>query len=799
MDTSGSQEINYTKLDKHVVNFATKMLDYNWLVILTTLIVVIASAVGLKNYQMVTDFRVFFSDENPQLIAFNELEDTYVKNDVLLYVIAPKDGVVFNKEVLTAIEDITEESWKLTHSSRVDSITNFQHTYAEDDDLIVESLIEFPDSLSVDEIAQKKQIALDEPVLRDRLISSKADVTGINITFQMPDEDPQASIKSFDSAVILRDKMETKYPFLDIGITGFVAMDGAFFEASDTDAKTLMPGMFIAILVILGLLLRSFSATFVSLNLIIFSILIGMGISLWAGVKMTSASMPAPIMIMTLAVADCVHLYVTLLQGLGKGQSKREAIIESVRVNFMPVLLTSVTTAIGFLMMNFSDSPPFHDLGNITALGVMIAFVLAITFLPALTSVLPIKAKMRQDNILNRSMDKLADFVIRRNKGLLIGGFILSIIVLSFIPRNELNDEWVKYFSTDMEFRQDTVFSMENLTGIYQLSYSLKTNEAGGISEPEYLTNLANFKTWFEKQDGVLHVSSMSETFETLNKNMHGDDPAFDRTPENRKLAAQYLLLYEMSLPLGLDLNNRVDIDKSSTNFVVTTDQLSTNQIRALAGLGEQWLLDNAPEMATLASGGSVMFSHLSERNIKGMLRGTFLGVLLISFLLMFALRSVKMGVISLIPNLLPAGLAFGLWGLLVGQVNMASSIVTCMVLGIVVDDTVHFLSKYLRAKREQAMDTVSAIRFAFSSVGTALLVTTIILVCGFSILATSNFALNSSLARLTVIAIALALIVDFLLLPPLLMKLDSKPSAAKARDTNNTSTSTSELIGTGA
>jgi len=253
MPNRTSSQTAYTKLDNHVLTFANAVVNNRWLVILATLIVVIASAIGLKNYQMVTDFRVFFSDDNPQLLAFNELEDTYVKNDVLLYVIEPEGGNVFDPKVLAALEDITDQSWTLTHSSRVDSITNFQHTYAEDDDLMVESLIEFADSLSAEEIAEKKEIALNEPVLRDRLISSKADVTGISITFYMPEEDPQASLKSYNAAVVLRDAMETKYPFLDIGLTGFVAMDGAFFEASDTDAKTLMPGMFIAILIILGL------------------------------------------------------------------------------------------------------------------------------------------------------------------------------------------------------------------------------------------------------------------------------------------------------------------------------------------------------------------------------------------------------------------------------------------------------------------------------------------------------------------------------------------------------------------
>jgi len=762
----------YGKLDTRVVNFANWVQDHRWLVIFISLFAVLVTSMGLKNYQLETDFRVFFGEDNPQLIAFNDLENTYVKNDQLLYVITPKDGDVFDPKVLSAIEDFTDQAWTITHSSRVDSLTNFQHTYAEEDDLIVESLFEYADELSAEDIAAKKAIAMAEPILYKRLISENASVTGINVTFLVPDEDSTGSITSYDSAVALRDVIEAKYPFLDIGITGFIAMDGAFFEANDTDMSTLFPAMFICILLMLGLLLRSVSATIISLIVIVCSVGVGMGTGLWSGIIMTSASNPAPLMIMILAVADCVHLLVTFLQQLGLNKSKREAMIESVRVNFQPILLTSVTTAIGFLMMNFSESPPFHDLGNMTAVGVMAAFVLSVTLLPS-----------------------LADVVIKRKGILLIGGMLLSVIMLSFAPRNELNDEWVKYFSTDMDFRRDTVYSMENLTGIYQIAFSLKTGEANGIAEPEYIAKIDAFKNWFEQQKGVLHVDSMSETFKRLNKNMHADDETYHRIPDKRALAAQYLLLYEMSLPRGLDLNNRVDIDKSSTNFVVTLDQLSTNEIRAITTKGETWLTENAPELFTYASGGSVMFSHLSIKNITSMLKGTLLGILLISGILIFALRSFKMGVISLIPNLLPIGIAFGVWGLLVGQINMASSIVTCMVLGIVVDDTVHFLSKYLRARREKGLDAEGAVRFAFSSVGTALLVTTIVLVSGFAILGTSNFTLNSSIARLSAIAITLALVVDFLLLPPLLMKLDNKPRGANktlATDTTNESLSNS-------
>ena len=254
---------------------------------------------------------------------------------------------------------------------------------------------------------------------------------------------------------------------------------------------------------------------------------------------------------------------------------------------------------------------------------------------------------------------------------------------------------------------------------------------------------------------------------------MHGDDPAYHRIPENRQLAAQYLLLYELSLPFGLDLNNQLNIDKSSTQVVATLTALSSRELRDVAERGQQKLAELSPAMEAPGIGTSVMFSYISERNIKSMLLGVSIGLVVISAILVLALRSLKIGLMSLIPNLLPAGLAFGLWGLLVGQVNMAVSVVAAMTLGIVVDDTVHFLSKYLRARRERGLAAEDSVRYAFATGGVARVVTTMILAAGFAILAQSSFEINAAMAQLTAIAIAIALVVDFLLLPPLLMRMD--------------------------
>ena len=185
------------------------------------------------------------------------------------------------------------------------------------------------------------------------------------------------------------------------------------------------------------------------------------------------------------------------------------------------------------------------------------------------------------------------------------------------------------------------------------------------------------------------------------------------------------------------------------------------------------WLDQNLVDVRYTGSSPTLMFAHIGKRNVSSMLVGTTLALVLISFILVLALRSRRIGLISLAPNLIPAGMAFGLWGLMVGQVGMSLSVVAGMTLGIVVDDTVHFLSKYLRARREKGLDEKEAVRYAFNTVGVALWVTSLVLVMGFWVLSQSHFALNSDMGAMAAITIAIALIMDFLFLPPLLMKLE--------------------------
>ena len=771
-----------------VTEYAKAVIRWRYLILLLTLVWVGIAASGGRFLAFTTDYRAFFAEGNPQLQAFEKMQSTYDKSDNVLMVVTPKDGKVFSAQTLEQLIWLTEQAWQTPYSTRVDSITNYQHTQAFEDDLEVADLVEAPAALNSSELYQLQQIAVSEPVLVNRLINPDATVTALNITTQLPgkslNEVPEVVAFVRDLAA----QLEQRDPNLDVRLTGVMMLNNAFGESSQKDMASLVPLMFLMVMVLLGVLLRSFSATLVSITLIFMSIAVAMGTFGWAGFKLTAPTASAPTIILTMAVADAVHILVSFVAGLRAGMHKNDAMVESLRINMQPIFLTSITTIIGFLTMNFSEVPPLAQLGNIVAVGVAAAFVLSVTLLPALAVSLPIRIKAAVDTKQSK-MDSLAQFVIDNRRKLLWGMAAISITLIAFVPKNELNDEYIKYFDTSMDFRVDTDYATKHLIGPYTIEYSLNSGEENGISDPKFLKTVQEFVDYSLSLEPVIHANSITDIMTRLNKNMHGDDPSYYTLPQQRDLAAQYLLLYEMSLPYGLDLNNQVDVSKSSTRVTLSLKEMSTTDMLALEQTLATWLKANAPQYTFEAASAGLMFSHIGERNAKSLVGGAVIALILISFILIFALRSLKMGLISLVPNLIPAGVAFGIWGLLSGQIGMSVSIVAGMTLGIVVDDTVHFLSKYMRARREKGYDSYEAVRYAFANVGQALVVTTIVLICGFAILAISSFRMNSDMGLLTAITIGTALIIDFLLLPALLMAIDKKPLANKVTAKDSTDT----------
>lgn len=754
-----------------------------WMLFVTIMLVV-ASTMGAKNLYFRGDYNIFFDGTNKQLQAFDEIQATFAKTDSLAVVIAPKNGTVFTPKTLTLIREFTQAAWQVPYSSRVDSLSNYQHTEASGDDLLVEDLLLEEHTLTPERIEKVRQIALNEPVTKYSLVSETGDVAVVNITVQLPEVDKTREVEEvYSFASNLVDQYQQRYPDTAFYKAGIIAMNHGFMSSAQHDSSTLIPAMLLIVLCFLVFMLRSTLSVLATLVVIMSSVAATLGIAGWAGMFMSTATVNVPTLVLTLAVADCVHIVAVMRHHMSKGSSKAEAIIHSVRVNFLPVLITSVTTAIGFFMMNMSDSPVLRDFGNLAGLGVLIACVLAVTLLPALLKLLPIKVKQNTENNKVSFMDRLADFVLGKPKLILPLSVVIIAGTAALIPLNKINNESVKYFHKQSEFHQAVDFMEEHISGMDTISIAIKTHESQGIADPQFLHTISNFTDWLRAQPETDYVASLSDVYKRLNKNMHGDDDSFYRLPEERELAAQYLLMYEMSLPYGLDLNNQISIDKSSLKVQLTTENLGSSELLDLENRIYQWFLENAPRSdmnnyisryEVMASSPSLMFAHIGAINMKSMLMSLPISLILISTLMVFALRSLKLGVISLIPNMAPAVIGFGVWALISGEINLGLSVVVSLTLGVVVDDAVHFLSKYQIARKD-GQSPEQAIRYAFHTVGRALWITTVVLSAGFAVLSTSTFRLNSDMGQLSGMVIILALVVDFLLLPCLLMLFDKE------------------------
>jgi predicted RND superfamily exporter protein len=745
-----------------------------FITLFAVLLALVATGSGVKELTFTSDFRAYFSEKNPELHAFEAMEKRFSRQDNLYFLVSSVDQSLFSEKGLSLIELLTEEAWTLPHVQRVDSLQNFQNTDVDGDELIIDNFYrmdELPENLS--ELQQK---AINHPDLVLKTISENGEVTGINLTLFLPDgESSQASLEAVDGARQLLQAIRSDYPEFLIELGGSATSNVTMGEAIGQDISSLLIISFAVMLVIMLVMLRTISGVVLVTALIGMSVLITMGLFGWAGYTLTPPTGFVPTAIMTIAVADTIHILVSYYFHLREGEEKREALLNSLRINFAPVFITSITTMVGVLALNTSDSPPYRDMGNMIAVGVMVAWALTITFLPAALTILPAPDRFKSKG-QHRWMDTFADRVIRHHKVLFIVMLAVVAGCATMANRNIITERWHEFFDESFEVRRTVDNIDKSLKGLHALYFVADSQKNDGINQVDFLHQLDEFDQWLEQQPGVVHVSSLTDTIKRLNKNLHQNNDEWFRIPESSEAAAQYLLLYELSLPMGLGLETTMTSDRSATRLSATLERTDSASIREIERAAVKWAQENAPLLnITETTGLDVVFANLTHRNVSSMLEGTALALVIISLLMIGALRSLRLGLISMVPNVFPALMAYGLWGIIVGHVDTATSVVACLSLGIVVDDTVHFLSKYNYARTALKRNVEDAIRYAFHTVGIALLITSAILVGGFTVMEFSHFNPSRSMGLLLALTIAVALVIDFLLLPPLLLLADRR------------------------
>ena len=295
------------------------VVKWRWPMLLLPVILSVIAAYGGQFLKPSGDYRIFFGAENPQLTAFEELQDTYTKIDNVFFAVQPHEGDIFTPEILTALEELTTEAWTLPHATRVDSLTNFQHTRADGDDLFVADLVRGASALEAREIEEIRTIALAEPGIFGRALSPDQRAAGVNVTLQLPGLDLEETPIVAQAALAMAEDLESRFP-VRVEVTGMVMLNNAFTTVSIGEMVTLVPLMYLVIVLMIFLLVRSLTATISATVVTFLSILTAMGAAGWMGMLITPPSSVAPTVIATLAVADSIHFLVSMFTARAAGE-----------------------------------------------------------------------------------------------------------------------------------------------------------------------------------------------------------------------------------------------------------------------------------------------------------------------------------------------------------------------------------------------------------------------------------------------------------------------------------------------
>jgi len=603
------------------------------------------------------------------------------------------------------------------------------------------------------------------------------------IKFQATSEEQETQLRIAKTVIDLRDSLREQYPDQNIYVLGRILFEYDNYNAQVKDSKYLFPIVMLTVLALMYFCLGSLWFALAIAAVSVMSVGLTVGTVGWAQVPFNQISNMGPLVVFMIAMADSIHLVSVYLQGLNKSLSKFEALRESLRVNIQPVTLATVTTAMGFLSLNYCASPGIYGFGNVVAIGVVWAFLATFTLLPALILLLPVK-KVPKPLGVRGFINFVAKLVANNGTPLFWGSLTLIVVTFAMLPLNKVDFDRFSFIDKDSDFHTVISALAEKIGNDQSLVYSINSGQYYGITEPEFLRKIEEFSLWLEDQPQTSFVTSYTGFLKNRNMAENDNDPAWEVLPEDNLQIIDYLVGYQLVQEIEPQLEPIFNADYSAIRMVVGTSNLSNVQLLDFSEQIEGWItLNMDPAYDVLHGDNSILYARLNKTISLQLMEGFTVSFLLITATLLVGLRSVRYGLLSIIPNLFPATIVFGVWGLLVGELSPYILMLFSISIGLVVDDSVHVLSKYIVARRE-GDSPEAAVQYSLDRAGSAITITTLSLAVGTFILVLSNTFYYQNVALLLTPIIITALLLDLLFLPPLLVRFDNwlerrKPSTA--------------------
>ncbi len=683
------------------------------------------------------------------------------------------DGDIFNLRTLTAIDELTRRYIEIDSAIALSSILTYRVSEADKEILGRSYLFPDLDDITEADLQQIKTIALNDEDLTQARLTSAGNVTLATISYSVSEDTSEARLAVAESAVVLRDSLRQQYPDIRIYLVG-----GPMFErdsnlAREKDNKVLLPLVVIAGVLLLwfclGSLLSSIALAVVALTTIIVTV----GTHALLDIPLNQISRLGPAVAGIVAFADGIHVLSVYAQKILRGTDRKQALIESININFRPIALATVTTTMGFLSLNLSSAPAIYGFGNIVAIGVIWAFFFTVFLLPAMILLIPARSIAKPLGV-SGFIEGVLRLVARREKTLFWGFLGLIAVTLFMLPLNKLDNDPFDFIDEGSDLSVVVEIQQREFENDRGLAFVVRSNEYYGITNRDFLDKVDDIATQLEADPQISWVSTYTDYLKLRNKAANDDDEAYEVIPEDQLTVIDYLVGYQLVAEIDPNLGQIFNKDYSAIYLYVATSGLSDEEILQLANKIDVLAENYASESFQVThANNTILGARLNQIISTELFTGFSLSLVMITLTMMIGLRSLRYGLLSIAPNVFPITIVFGLWGLIEGNLSPYVLMLLAVSIGLVVDDSVHVLSKYKTA-RDSGKSPGESIEESISLAGSAITITTLWMSVGIALMGFSSTTIFQNLTSIITPIIVVALFLDLLFLPSLLTRFDS-------------------------
>jgi len=788
----------HKKLEKIMGKFGVFVANNPLKVIMGILLLLAIPISYVPQIKMDTSTEGFMHPEDPVLISYNKFRAQFGRDERI--VLAIKSDKIFTLDFLTKLRDLHEEiEEKVPYLDDVTSLYNVRNTRGEGDKLITDDLLEPFPTTQADIVRIKKQ-AMASHFYKDLFLSQDATMTTVVIETdayshegEQENSDENAFEEGFEDIAEVANEdrkfltdaenhklLEVIHAIVKkydnenfkIYVAGSPAVNNALKAQMQTDMEKFMYITFLIIIIFLFVMFRRISAVLYPLLVIIFSLLVTVGTMAWADIAFKLPTQIVPSLLLAVSIGATVHILSIFFDKFNTTGDKKGAIVYTLEHSGLAIAMTSITTAIGVGSFYGSEVAPVADLGTFASFGVMVSLLLTLTLLPALLSLTKLKQKPKiEAGKLDSMMKKLAIVPIRYYKSIIALSFVLVALSLFLASKIELEHNPLFWFQPSDYNRVSTLEIDKAMNGSVTIEVVVDTQTENGWNNPERLNRLNTFsrelETYVDQYTRIGKVISLATIVKETNRALHENKEAFYTIPHDADLVSQELLLFENSG--SDDLEDVVDSQFSKARITIKlpwTDAVKSHDV--LAYVREQ-AAKAFPNDAVVTTGMIPLLINTFAGSVHSSVTSYTIAFIAITFMMMLILGSVRIGLLSMIPNLTPILLGLLIMVIKPIPLDMFTLLIGSIAIGLAVDDTIHFMHNFRRYYLE-SKDYAKAIEQTFFTTGKAMVITTIVLSLGFFAYMMANMIAVQNFGLLTGTVIIFALLADLLLAPALMI-----------------------------